>query len=91
MEEKYLTMVVDLVKDGKPVSCMVRIKDGFAVLTFSDPNVAIKWYEKDMSKGNINYSKKINGVIYKHAGMTKEQIRDQYRMEITGAGGVERT
>ena len=88
-EEDYLTLKVDLNQQGKKIGLNIVIKDGFAVFNFSDPNLALKWYngdKKDTEGVKVHYSRKINAVVYDYGTKPKEDIKDILVEELRMAG-----
>jgi hypothetical protein len=91
-EEEYITLAVELNQDGKKVGLNISIKDGFAVFNFTDPNLALKWYEGAKATSgkdgvNVHYSKKINAVIYEYEFKLKEEIKEILIEEMKQYGG----
>ena len=93
MAEEYVTLAVELNQYGKKVGVglNISIKDGFAVFNFTDPSIALKWYEGAKATSgtdgiNVHYSKKLNAVIYEYEFKLKEEIKEILIAEMKGVG-----
>lgn len=91
MDSTQDLITVDLDYKGKVIQVYIICRDNFAVFSFSDPSLALKWYQKDIGgKVPVFYRRKINSVIYKYIGKSKDEIRELLRDEIRLAGGQEK-
>ena len=86
MTEKELRINIEL-KDpsGKPVMGSIIIRDGVALSTFSDKDLAEKLY--DRKNKNQTYLKDKNVLIEKYPHLIKSQILNLIKKELGMAGG----
>lgn len=86
---KYTTIYLSLRSPkGKLVNGTIVVRDGFALSTFTDPNLAKQLYDYDIANGeDVAYNKKHNAYIKRYPKMKKEAIVKKLKVEIQNAGG----
>ena len=85
---EYITISIKLGNsEGKEIIGTIVIRDGFALTTFTDPNLAKQVYEHDLEKGeNVSFNEKHNAYIKNYKGKKKEIIIEELKKEIKESG-----
>ena len=77
-----------IARPHEKIAIRVIITDGSAMSTFSKKTLAKELFNKAKSSGkDVLYNKKINAVIYKYPGKSKEEIAKKLRLEVLKYGG----
>ena len=85
----YITISVKIKNDtGEEVIGTIVVRDGFSLVTFTDPTLARQIYEYDLKEGkDVAFNSKLNAYIQKYEGMKRKEIVKILRAEIEQSGG----
>ena len=74
-DELRLEVMFDSANYGK-VACLIRIKDGLAMATFSDRRLARDMYRKEKELGidDVYFRERISAIGTKYPNLKKEEI-----------------
>ena len=86
---KYTTIYVKLSSpNGSEVTGQIIVKDGYALSSFSDKDLAKLLYEKEKEAGaDVFYNPKFNTFIERFKGLKKEAIIRKLKAELAKQGG----
>ena len=90
----YKTIQVQLKNPiGKIINAMVRVRDGFAVFSSDDKNLAKDLYDSEKRKGNdkVFYNKEENVMVQRYPLLNTDEIIHKLKVELKKAGGKDFT